>query len=106
MGIRIYKPTSPGRRQMSVSDFGELTASAPERSLLEGLVKSSGGRNAHGHVTSWHRGGGHRRRYRRIDFRRDKIGVPAKVAAIEYDPNRSANIALLHYVDGEKRYIL
>ena len=106
MGIRIYKPTSPGRRQMSVSDFSELTGAAPERSLLEGLVKSSGGRNAHGHVTSWHRGGGHRRRYRRIDFRREKVGVPAKVAAIEYDPNRSANIALLHYVDGEKRYIL
>jgi large subunit ribosomal protein L2 len=106
MGIRIYKPTSPGRRQMSVSDFGELTGSAPERSLVEGLVKRSGGRNAHGHVTSWHRGGGHRRRYRRIDFRREKVGVPARVAAIEYDPNRSANIALLHYVDGEKRYIL
>jgi len=106
MGIRIYKPTSPGRRQMSVSDFSELTGGAPERSLLEGLVKRTGGRNTHGHVTSWHRGGGHRRRYRRIDFRRDKIGVPAKVAAIEYDPNRSANIALLHYVDGEKRYIL
>jgi len=106
MGIRIYKPTSPGRRQMSVSDFGELTRSAPERSLLEGLVKGTGGRNVHGRVTSWHRGGGHRRLYRRIDFRREKIGVPAKVASIEYDPNRSANIALLHYVDGEKRYIL
>ena len=106
MGIRIYKPTSPGRRQMSVSDFGELTRSAPERSLLEGLVKGSGGRNAHGHVTSWHRGGGHRRRYRRLDFRREKLGVPARVASIEYDPNRSANIALLHYADGEKRYIL
>ena len=106
MGIRIYTPTSPGRRQMSVSDFGELTRSAPERSLLEGLVKGTGGRNVHGHVTSWHRGGGHRRRYRRIDFRREKIGIPAKVAAIEYDPNRSANIALLHYADGEKRYIL
>jgi len=106
MGIRIYRPTSPGRRQMSVSDFGELTRSAPERSLLEGLVKGSGGRNAHGHVTSWHRGGGHRRRYRRVDFRREKLGVPARVASIEYDPNRSANIALLHYADGEKRYIL
>ena len=106
MGIRTYKPTSPGRRQMSVSDFAELTRSEPERSLLEGLVKGTGGRNAHGHVTSWHRGGGHRRLYRRIDFRREKLGVPAKVASIEYDPNRSANIALLHYVDGEKRYIL
>jgi large subunit ribosomal protein L2 len=106
MGIRSYKPTSPGRRQMSVSDFAELTRSEPERSLLEGLVKGTGGRNAHGHVTSWHRGGGHRRLYRRIDFRREKLGVPAKVASIEYDPNRSANIALLHYVDGEKRYIL
>jgi large subunit ribosomal protein L2 len=106
MGIRIYRPTSPGRRQMSVSDFSELTGGTPERSLLEGLVKGSGGRNTHGHVTSWQRGGGHRRRYRRIDFRREKVGVPAKVAAIEYDPNRSANIALLHYADGEKRYIL
>jgi large subunit ribosomal protein L2 len=106
MGIRIYKPTSPGRRQMSVSDFGELTRTAPERSLLEGLVKGSGGRNVHGHVTSWHRGGGHRRRYRRIDFRREKLGVPARVVSIEYDPNRSANIALLQYLDGDKRYIL
>ena len=106
MGIRIYKPTSPGRRQMSVSDFGELSRSTPERSLLEGLVKGTGGRNAHGHVTSWHRGGGHRRRYRRIDFRREKLGVPARVVSIEYDPNRSANIALLHYADGDKRYIL
>jgi large subunit ribosomal protein L2 len=106
MGIKSYKPTSPGRREMTVSDFAELTRGAPERSLLEGLVKGSGGRNAHGRVTSWHRGGAHRRLYRRIDFRRDKTGVPARVASIEYDPNRSANIALLHYADGEKRYIL
>src|SRR5215468_11722451 len=106
MPIKSYKPTSPGRRQMTVSDFAELSDRAPERSLLEGLVKHSGGRNAHGHVTAWHRGGGHRRRYRRIDFRRDKPGVPARVVSIEYDPNRSANIALLHYLDGEKRYIL
>jgi large subunit ribosomal protein L2 len=106
MGIKSYKPTSPGRREMTVSDFTELSGSAPERSLLEGLVKGSGGRNAHGRVTSWQRGGGHRRLYRRIDFRRDKTGVPARVASIEYDPNRSANIALLHYVDGEKRYII
>src|SRR3990172_1361804 len=106
MGIKSYKPTSPGRREMTVSDFAELSGSGPERSLLEGLVKGSGGRNAHGHVTSWHRGGAHRRLYRRIDFRRDKTGVPARVASIEYDPNRSANIALLHYADGEKRYIL
>ena len=106
MGIKSYKPTSPGRREMTVSDFAELTGREPERSLLEGLVKGSGGRNAQGRVTSWHRGGAHRRLYRRIDFRRDKTGVPARVASIEYDPNRSANIALLHYADGEKRYIL
>jgi len=103
--VRSYKPTSPGRRKMSVSDFAEITRGAPEPSLVEGISKS-GGRNSHGRVTSWHRGGGHKRRYRRIDFKRDKLGVPAKVAAVEYDPNRSANIALLHYQDGEKRYIL
>jgi large subunit ribosomal protein L2 len=91
---------------MSVSDFAELTRSRPERSLVEGSVKKSGGRNAHGRTTVWQHGGGHKRRYRRIDFRRDKVGIPAVVAAIEYDPNRSANIALLHYRDGEKRYIL
>jgi large subunit ribosomal protein L2 len=91
---------------MSVSDFAELTRERPERSLLEGSVKSSGGRNAHGHVTAWQRGGGHKRRYRKIDFRREKTGVPAVVSSIEYDPNRSANIALLHYRDGEKRYIV
>jgi large subunit ribosomal protein L2 len=90
---------------MSVSDFAEITRATPEPSLVEGGSKS-GGRNNNGRVTSWHRGGGHKRRYRRIDFKRDKPGVPAKVAAVEYDPNRSANIALLHYQDGEKRYIL
>jgi large subunit ribosomal protein L2 len=106
MPVKKYKPTSPGRRNMSVSDFSEITRGTSERSLTKGLVKKSGGRNANGRITSFHRGGGHRRRYRQIDFRRNKIGVPAKVAAIEYDPNRSANIALLHYADGEKRYIL
>ncbi len=106
MPVKKYKPTSPGRRNMSVSDFAEITRGTPERSLTKGLVKKSGGRNANGRITSYHRGGGHRRRYRVIDFRRNKIGVPAKVASIEYDPNRSANIALLHYADGEKRYIL
>lgn len=105
MAVKSYKPTSPGRRTMSVSAFDELTRGHPERSLLEGRVNRSGGRNGKGHVTSWHRGGGHKRRYRRIDFRRDKT-VPARVAAIEYDPNRSAHLALLHYGDGEKRYIL
>jgi large subunit ribosomal protein L2 len=106
MPTRIYKPTSPGRRQMSVSTFSEITKSEPERSLVEGRRSSSGGRNVYGRVTAWHRGGGHKKLYRRIDFRRDKLGVPAKVASIEYDPNRSARIALLHYKDGEKRYIL
>jgi large subunit ribosomal protein L2 len=91
---------------MSVSDFAEITRGRPERSLVEGAVSKTGGRNVNGRITNWHRGGGHKRRYRKIDFRRDKTGIPAKVAAIEYDPNRSANIALLHYVDGEKRYIL
>jgi len=106
MPVKNYKPTSPGRRQMSVSDFAEITRGRPERSLLEGRVSKTGGRNANGRITSFHRGGGHKRLFRRIDFRRDKQGIPARVAAIEYDPNRSANIALLHYVDGEKRYIL
>jgi large subunit ribosomal protein L2 len=106
MPVRNYKPTSPGRRDMSVSEFAEVTRSRPERSLLDGRVTKSGGRNGKGHVTSWHRGGGHKRRYRKVDFRRDKTGVPARVAAIEYDPNRSAHIALLHYADGEKRYII
>jgi len=106
MPVRNYKPTSPGRRQMSVLDTSDLAAKRPERSLVEGSIAKSGGRNGDGHVTSWHRGGGHKRLYRRIDFRREKTGVPARVAAIEYDPNRSARIALLHYRDGDKRYIL
>ena len=106
MPVKNYKPTSPGRRDMSVSDFAEITRSRPEKSLTEGRVNRSGGRNADGHTTAWHRGGGRKRRHRRIDFRREKVGIPAKVATIEYDPNRSANIALLHYADGEKRYIL
>jgi large subunit ribosomal protein L2 len=106
MPVKVYKPTSAGRRNMSVSDFAEITRGKPERSLTKGLVKKSGGRNTNGRITSYHRGGGHRRRYRQIDFRRNKVDVPAKVAAIEYDPNRSANIALLHYADGEKLYIL
>ncbi len=106
MAVRIYKPTSAGRRKMSVSDFKEVTRTRPERSLVEGRVSKGGGRNGHGRTTVWSRGGGHKRRYRRIDFRRDKAGIPARVAAIEYDPNRSAHIALLHYRDGEKRYIL
>jgi large subunit ribosomal protein L2 len=100
-----YKPTSPGRRAGSVSDYAEITSTRPEKSLLEPLRKS-GGRNNHGHMTSRRRGGGNKRMYRVIDFKRDKDGVPARVASIEYDPNRSANIALLHYADGEKRYIL
>jgi len=106
MAIKNYKPTSPGRRGMSVTDFAAVTRNKPERALLEGRVNKSGGRNGKGRITSWHRGGGHKRRYRRIDFRREKVGVPAKVSAVEYDPNRSAHIALLHYRDGEKRYIL
>jgi large subunit ribosomal protein L2 len=106
MAVKSYRPVTPGRRQMSVSDFSDVTRGKPERSLLEGRVRQTGGRNVHGRVTSWHRGGGHKRLYRKIDFRRDKPDVPARVAAVEYDPNRSANIALLHYADGEKRYIL
>ncbi len=105
MGLKKYKPTSPGRRFQSVSDFAEITKTEPEKSLLEPLHKT-GGRNNHGRITTRHQGGGHKRRYRRIDFKRNKDGVPAKVASIEYDPNRSARIALLHYADGEKRYIL
>lgn len=105
MGIRKYKPTSAGRRWMSVSDFSEITKSEPEKSLLV-PYKKSGGRNNQGRRSARYIGGGHKRRYRLIDFRRDKHGIPAKVAAIEYDPNRTARIALLHYVDGEKRYIL
>lgn len=105
MALRQYKPTSAGRRSQSASDFSEITKATPERSLLAPLRKS-GGRNNRGRVTSFQRGGGHKRRYRIIDFRREKDGVAAKVATIEYDPNRSAHIALLHYLDGEKRYIL
>ena len=105
MGLKSYRPTSPGRRFQTVSDFADITVSAPEKSLLEPLHKR-GGRNNNGRITTRHQGGGHKRRYRRIDFKRNKDGVPAKVATIEYDPNRSARIALLHYADGEKRYIL
>lgn len=105
MGVKKYKPTSAGRRGMTGSDFLEVTRSRPERSLLE-PVRKSGGRNNRGRITVRHRGGGHKRRYRRIDFRRDKVGVPGRVASVEYDPNRSARIALIHYADGEKRYIL
>lgn len=105
MPTKRYKPTSPGRRFQTVSDFAEITKSTPEKSLLESKTRSSG-RNGHGRITSRHRGGGHKRRYRVVDFRRNKDDIPAKVAAIEYDPNRNARIALLHYHDGEKRYIL
>ncbi len=105
MPLRKPKPTSPGRRFGNYPDFAELTRSEPEKSLTTGL-KKSGGRNVHGRKTSRHRGGGAKRLYRKIDFKRRKDGVPARVAAIEYDPNRSAYIALLHYADGEKRYIL
>ena len=105
MGVKVYKPTSPGRRFQSVSDFAEITCSTPEKSLLAPLPKKAG-RNNYGRVTTRHQGGGNKRRYRIIDFKRNKDGVPAKVATIEYDPNRSARIALLHYKDGEKRYIL
>jgi large subunit ribosomal protein L2 len=100
-----FKPTSPGRRFMTVSDFKEVTKSEPEKSLVE-PVKKKGGRNNSGRITTRHKGGGHKRRYRVVDFKRTKDGVPAKVKAIEYDPNRSANIALLHYADGAKAYIL
>jgi large subunit ribosomal protein L2 len=105
MGIKTFKPTSPARRFYSASDFVEITKSTPERSLTEHQT-STGGRNNHGRITSRFRGGGHKQRYRLIDFKRDKVGVPATVASIEYDPNRTARIALLHYADGEKRYIL
>ena len=106
MGIRKYKPTSPGRRNATVSDFADLTKGVkPEKKLMKPKRKT-GGRNNQGKITARHRGGGHKQQYRIIDFRRNKDGVPAKVASIEYDPNRSARIALLHYVDGEKRYIL
>jgi large subunit ribosomal protein L2 len=105
MAIRRYKPTSPGRRFMTVSSFDEVTKATPEKALTEKLTKK-GGRNNNGRITTRHQGGGHKRRYRVIDFKRTKDGVPAKVAAIEYDPNRSARIALLHYADGAKSYIL
>ena len=105
MAIRRYKPTTPGRRGAGVSDFDTITRTKPEKSLTGKLNKRQG-RNAYGRITSRNRGGGHKRRFRHIDFRRDKDGIPATVAAIEYDPNRSARIALLHYHDGEKRYIL
>lgn len=105
MGVKKLKPTSPGRRFQTVSDFESVTKSTPEKSLLDKQKRSSG-RNVYGRITSRHRGGGHKRRYRIVDFRRNKDGVPATVAGIEYDPNRNARIALLHYHDGEKRYIL
>ena len=105
MGIKIFKPTSPGRRGMTGFDFSEITKDRPEKRLTKG-AHSSGGRNNHGRITSRFMGGGHKQRYRLIDFRRNKTGVPAKVAAIEYDPNRTCRIALLHYVDGDKSYIL
>lgn len=105
MAINKYKPTSPGRRGMTVSTFEEITCTVPEKSLLE-PIKKMAGRNVQGRITVRHRGGGVKRKYRIIDFKRDKDGVPAKVATIEYDPNRTAHIALLHYADGEKRYII
>jgi large subunit ribosomal protein L2 len=105
MAIKAYKPTSPGRRFQTVLSFDQVTRSHPEKSLLRPL-KKTGGRNSYGRVTSWQRGGGHKRRYRVIDFKRVKDNIPANVAHLEYDPNRSAYIALLHYVDGEKGYIL
>ena len=105
MAIKSYKPTSAGRRHQTCSTFEEITSTTPEKSLLVKL-KKTGGRNHFGRVTARHQGGGHKQKYRIIDFRRDKRGIPAKVATIEYDPYRSARIALLHYLDGEKRYIL
>jgi large subunit ribosomal protein L2 len=105
MGIKKFSPVTPGTRFRSILDGDAITRKGPERSLTES-VSSKGGRNHHGHVTVRHRGGGHKRLYRRIDFKRDKFGIPGVVAAIEYDPNRSADIALIHYADGEKRYIL
>ena len=105
MGLKSFRPTTPGQRFKTVSDFEEITTDQPEKSLLRPLRKS-GGRDNQGHVSAWHRGGGHKRRYRVIDFRRDKRGIPARVATIEYDPNRSSRIALVVYADGEKRYII
>jgi large subunit ribosomal protein L2 len=105
MAIKIYKPTSPGRRDMTGQTFEEVTRSRPERTLVRGL-RRSGGRNVRGKVTIRHRGGGHKRLYREIDFKRNKLNIPGRVASIEYDPNRSARIALINYADGEKRYII
>jgi len=105
MAIKLYKPTSPSRRGMTGLTFEEITSTEPEKTLLRPL-KKTGGRNNRGRITCRHIGGGHKRKYRLVDFKRDKVDIPAKVASIEYDPNRSARIALLHYVDGEKRYIL
>ncbi len=105
MALKTYKPTTPSRRHMVTSAFDEITKSTPERSLLR-PKKSTGGRNSAGRISTRHKGGGHKRRYRVIDFKRNKFGIPAKVASVEYDPNRSSRIALLHYADGEKRYII
>jgi large subunit ribosomal protein L2 len=105
MAIKKIKPTSPGRRFQRYSAFNEITSTTPEKRLLK-IIKKTGGRNVNGRITCRHHGGGHKRQYRIIDFKRDKIGIPARVASIEYDPNRSARIALLYYIDGEKRYIL
>jgi len=105
MGLKAHKPYTPSRRHMVLSDFADITKSTPERSLVK-AKKSRAGRNSAGRISVRHKGGGHKRRYRIIDFKRDKFGIPANIAAIEYDPNRSARIALLHYADGEKRYIL
>ena len=105
MGIKTYKPTSPSRRNMTGSDFAEITKSTPEKSLLVSLNKT-GARNNHGRITVRHQGGGHKRKYRVIDFKRLTLDIPAKVVAIEYDPNRNARIALLHYKNGDKKYII
>ncbi len=105
MGLKSFNPYTASRRFITVLDKSEITKEQPEKSLLE-PKKRSGGRNNHGEISAWHRGGGHKKQYRKIDFKREKTGIPAKVAAIEYDPNRSARLALLHYADGEKRYIL
>jgi len=105
MAVKKVKPTSPGRRAQIYSTFDEISSTKPEKKLLK-IIKKTGGRNVNGRITCRHRGGGHKRKYRIIDFKRDKIGIPAKVSSIEYDPNRSARIALLYYKDGEKRYIL
>src|SRR5437867_12475716 len=105
MGIKTFRPTSPGRRQMTVLTADELSPVKPEKRLLE-YIKGTGGRNNQGRLSVRHHGGGHKRLYRRIDFKREKVGIPARVRSIEYDPNRSAHIALLHYADGDKRYIL